>query len=84
MRYTLFFTSCLFPLACSLLPAPCSLFPKTHQFVPHEFDICISLIIFYFLDNQISLLLESRMAQDFLTRTPIFSKVRSGRKPEYS
>ncbi|WP_424101891.1 hypothetical protein [Moorena producens] len=25
MRYTLFFVSCLLPLACSLLPAPYSL-----------------------------------------------------------
>ncbi|NEO71077.1 hypothetical protein [Moorena sp. SIO3H5] len=27
MRYTLFFTSYLFPAPCSLLPAPCSLLP---------------------------------------------------------
>ncbi|WP_158517034.1 hypothetical protein [Moorena producens] len=27
MRYTLFFTSSLFPLPSSLLPAPCSLLP---------------------------------------------------------
>ncbi|NEO12890.1 MAG: hypothetical protein F6J98_12865 [Moorea sp. SIO4G2] len=25
MRYTLFFTSSLFPAPCSLLPAPCSI-----------------------------------------------------------
>ncbi len=76
--------SCLLPLASCLLPAPCLLFPKTNQFVPHEFDICISVIILYFIDNQILLLLESRMGQEFLTRIPLFSKVRLGRKPEYS
>ncbi|NEO11118.1 MULTISPECIES: hypothetical protein [unclassified Moorena] len=40
MRYTLFFTSCLLPLASSLLPAPCSLLPLTQRFVPHGYKTC--------------------------------------------
>ncbi|WP_293073829.1 hypothetical protein [Moorena sp. SIO4A5] len=43
MRYTLFFTSYLFP-SCEglgvgssyLLPAPCSPLPKNQKFVPHK------------------------------------------------
>ncbi|NEO36138.1 MAG: hypothetical protein F6J90_07290 [Moorea sp. SIOASIH] len=33
MRYTGFFTSCL-------LPAPCSLLPKSQNFVPHDYENC--------------------------------------------
>ncbi|NEP53567.1 MAG: hypothetical protein F6K65_34115 [Moorea sp. SIO3C2] len=36
MRYTIFFHSCLLPLACSLLPAHCSL----KKNVPHEYNNC--------------------------------------------
>ncbi|NEQ86482.1 MAG: hypothetical protein F6K26_42395 [Moorea sp. SIO2I5] len=38
MRYTGFFTSCLLPVACCLLPAPCSL--KSRTKVPHDYDKC--------------------------------------------
>ncbi|WP_293062289.1 MULTISPECIES: hypothetical protein [unclassified Moorena] len=40
MRYELFFTSSLFRLRYSLLPAPCSLLPKNCKFVPHNLLNC--------------------------------------------
>ncbi|NEO12259.1 MULTISPECIES: hypothetical protein [unclassified Moorena] len=50
MRYTLFFTSSLFPLPSSLLPAPCSLLPapcslKTINLYLTSRRIAIAIII---------------------------------------
>ncbi|WP_424094595.1 hypothetical protein [Moorena producens] len=44
MRYTIFFTSCLLPLACMpfascLLPAPYSLLPTPYSRLPTPFSI---------------------------------------------
>ncbi|WP_149030954.1 hypothetical protein [Moorena producens] len=48
MRYTLFFTSSLFPFSSYLLRSrsvayglsPCSLLPKNQKFVPHRYKTC--------------------------------------------
>ncbi|NEO16490.1 MULTISPECIES: hypothetical protein [unclassified Moorena] len=56
MRYTIFFTSCLLPLAfcllpltCSLLPAPDSLLPTPYSLLPFQFlnPITKSAIAFF-------------------------------------